>query len=422
MAVQVKRVEKDFFLRMLYFARVPVVYLENRREYIFFLERPAGDEMIFRPKTGIGDLQTGSKMRLMFDYWGRVIIFSVKLRKIVEKSGLIICDTPQFLYRELARSYSRVSVPLDMEIKFSFQEDISGGGGGQMVSNYYNLSFPMVSRYEIVEAGKFIEGIDPANLSGLISQMTALLKKHVSGCKFIIFKNETPENLEERVVAETGKALFFPSMRAGFPETDPYPRKRIITGELFQRFLESTGVNLAFVREECDRFVKSRYTSGIRSEALVPILFQEYVIGYIHAWINEKGKPLFDYELLDTLYQFAKMLAYSLKINGFYNQRKKCDFAGKTIDIAVSGILFSYPNSSLSSALLLGNDISICISTPRRTIHTKAKIVRHYRDAGMSYFGCRFQDMSMEDTRFLFEAIYGKPFTDTDAKFLAGNV
>jgi hypothetical protein len=31
-------------------------------------------------------------------------------------------------------------------------------------------------------------------------------------------------------------------------------------------------------------------------------------------------------------------------------------------------------------------------------------------------------DMEPEDMRFLFEYIYGKPFTDTEAEFLSGQV
>jgi hypothetical protein len=40
----------------------------------------------------------------------------------------------------------------------------------------------------------------------------------------------------------------------------------------------------------------------------------------------------------------------------------------------------------------------------------------------MGYFGCRFLDVAPEDMRFLFEYIYGKPFTDSDASFLSGQV
>jgi hypothetical protein len=40
----------------------------------------------------------------------------------------------------------------------------------------------------------------------------------------------------------------------------------------------------------------------------------------------------------------------------------------------------------------------------------------------MGYFGCRFTSIEPEDLRFLFEYIYGRPFTDQDASFIAGKV
>jgi c-di-GMP-binding flagellar brake protein YcgR len=148
------------------------------------------------------------------------------------------------------------------------------------------------------------------------------------------------------------------------------------------------------------------------------------VIGYIHIWINKEGRLPFDYGVIDTLYQFAKVLAYSLKINGYFEKGKIKNepFEGKVIDISASGVLFAYPHSGLSSALLPDSELSVKVVTPRRSINAAAKIVRRYKDNSMGYFGCRFLDIAPEDMRFLFEFIYGKPFTDTDASFLSGQV
>jgi hypothetical protein len=66
--------------------------------------------------------------------------------------------------------------------------------------------------------------------------------------------------------------------------------------------------------------------------------------------------------------------------------------------------------------------LSVKLKTERRTVATKAKIVRRYKDSSQHYFGCRFIEMEPEDLRFLFEYIYGKPFTDKDAAFLTGQV
>jgi hypothetical protein len=100
-------------------------------------------------------------------------------------------------------------------------------------------------------------------------------------------------------------------------------------------------------------------------------------------------------------------------------------FEGKLIDISVSGLLFAYPFPILSA--LLGPKSSelslrIALSSPPRSIIPQARIVRRYKDNTQHYFGCRFLDLDPEDTRRLFEGIYGRPFTDGDAAFLSGQV
>jgi hypothetical protein len=105
---------------------------------------------------------------------------------------------------------------------------------------------------------------------------------------------------------------------------------------------------------------------------------------------------------------------------GLVNQET---FEGKLIDISVSGLLFAYPFPILSA--LLGpksSELSMRIGLPSRSIVPHARIVRRYKDNAQHYFGCRFLDLTMEDTRHLFEGIYGRPFSDTGAAFLSGQV
>jgi len=328
------------------------------------------------------------------------------------KDEHIITEEPEFLFKNLERSFSRVSTPSELEVQFTFSGD------------RYSLSYPKISEYERVTEGEFMKSVDPKNLSGLIDQMAAWIKGYASGYKLTIFRDTKPTSTEERLLAETGKTFFLPYTQTAFPNEDPYPRKRLITEDLFKRYLESTGVDLSFVDDACTRFLKQKHESGILSDLWVPILFQEYVIGYIHIWINTEGKPPFDYGIIDTLYQFSKILANSLKVNGYFETGKiKNDpFEGKIIDISASGLLFAYPNSVLASTLLPDNELSVRLATARRTVNAKARIVRRYKDNVQGYFGCRFLEMAPEDLRFLFEYIYGKPFTDSDATFLSGQV
>ena len=410
MSTPVKLIEKDFLLKTLYDEKLPVIFHKDRVEYCLYLESPVKDQMFFLSDRPVGNLKIRSHMDLMFDYRGKMIVFNVEALGVKDQE--IVCTIPDFLYKDLDRSYSRVSTPQDMQIQFTFLGD------------RYNLSFPKINEYDSDDLGVFYKNIDPRNLSGLIDQMAAWIKNFASGYKLMIFKDAKPSTVEERVIAETGKTLYLPSTRNGFPKNDPYPRKRIITEDMFMNYLEGTGVGVAFVASACARFVKAKADNGFYSDAWIPILFHEYVIGYIHIWISEEEKKPFDYALVDTMYQFSKVLAHSLKINGYFeNGKVKSDiFDGKVIDISASGLLFAYPHSNLSSALMPDSSLTVKIIMPSRSITTPATIVRSFKDPSLGYFGCHFSGMEKKDLGFLFEKIYGKPFTELDASFLSGAV
>ena len=410
MATPVKLIEKEFLLKVLFDEQIPVIYHKDRIDYSFYLEEPAKKELRFRCGSSIAGLKARENIELKFDYRGKVIVFTAKI--ISTKKEEISCTIPDFLYKDLGRSFSRVSVPSEMKINFNFLGD------------RYDLSFPKVQQFDSTDLGNFFQNIDHKNFSSLIEQMGAWIKKFATDYKLVIFKNTRPSSIEERVIAETGKALYLPSTRGSFPQDDPYPRKRIITEEIFYRYLESTGVGAAFLESVCARFIKQKVEDGILSDAWIPILFQEYVIGYVHIWISTEGRTPFDYKVIDTMYLFTKVLAHSLEISGFFEQGKIKNnaFNGGVIDISVSGLSFSCPNPEFLPSLLPNSRLTINISTPYRSVTANAVIVRRFKDGLNTYFGCQFSDMSEEDRGYLFEIVYGKPYTEEDAKLLSGQV
>ncbi|MDR1903802.1 MAG: PilZ domain-containing protein [Treponema sp.] len=410
MATPIKRIEKDFLLKVLYDEQIPLMYLRNRTEYILYVEKPAKTEIFLKADRPIIGLKPKRKLDLIFDYRGQIISFVVDVVSV--KDERILADAPEFLYKNLDRSFSRVTTPHDMQVQLTFRGD------------RYSLNYPRISEYEAEEMGNFMNNLDSRNLSGLIEQMAAWIKGYANGYKLVIFRDVKPTTTEERIISETGKTFYIPSTQNSFPDVDPYPKKRIITIDMFKRYLESTGVDIAYIDDAISRYLKAKYDAGFFSDLWVPLLFQEYVIGYIHIWINKEGKLPFDYGVIDTLYQFAKVLAFSLKQNGYFEKGrlKNEPFEGKVVDISASGLLFAYPHSNRSSSLLPDSELSVKLIAPKRIISANARIVRRYKDHTTGYFGCRFLDMAPEDMRFLFEYIYGKPFTDTDAVFLAGQV
>ncbi|MDR0464784.1 MAG: PilZ domain-containing protein [Treponema sp.] len=411
MATPVGRIEKEFLFKAIFDEKLPVMYVKDGNEYVFMLERPAGEELIFHSDKPLAKIKNHSKLPLLFNYRGQVVDFNIEILAIKDDS--ITCKTPDILYKNLDRNYLRVGAPSDMKILFTFRGD------------RYNLAFPKIMEYENIANEDITRNMNSHNLSMLIKQIKGLLSKFADGYKIVNFKEKKPETTEERIVSETGKTLFLPSTVGFIPKVDPYPKKRIITEDLFKRYLETTGVGTTFLDDNCARFLKHKFENGIYSDAWVPILFQEYVIGYIHIWINKQGRLPFDFSVLDHVYQYAKILAFALKENGYFEHGKVENepFAGRILDISASGLLFACPlGANLLSTLLIDSELTVIIETPNRTINVIAKIVRRFKDKTAGYFGCRFMGMEPEDTRFMFEHLYGRQIDAADTAFLAGQV
>jgi c-di-GMP-binding flagellar brake protein YcgR len=410
MATPIKRIEKDFLLKLLFDEQIPVMYLKAKTQYILMVEKPTKGQMFFKADRPVDGIRNRKKIDLMFDYRGQVIIFSVEV--LEHRDEHIVTLEPDALYKNLDRSFSRVSTPTDLQVQFTFLGD------------RYSLIYPKITEYDSMDPADLVSSSNPKNISGLIEQMALWIKNYATGYKLVIFKDVKPSTTEERLLAETGKALFLPSTLGPFPSNDPYPKKRLITEDIFHRYLESTGVDLKYINDACARFIEQKNKAGISSDLWVPILFHEYVVGYVHIWISKERIAPFDYAVIDNMYQFSKILAYSLKLNGYFESGKLKNepFEGKIIDISASGLLFTYPNSTFANTLMPDSELTVKLKTERRTVTAKAKIVRRYKDNIQGYFGCRFLDMEPEDLRFLFEYIYGKTFTDADAAFISGQV
>jgi len=411
MATPVGRIEKEFLFKALFEEKIPIVYIKDRTEYIFKLDQKASEEIVLRPSKSPGKFKNHFKLPLLFNYRGQVIDFTAEI--LAQKDDVIYCKTPDTLYKNLDRNYLRIDTPEDMKILFTFRGD------------RYNLAFPKTNDYENITSENLIRNLDPHNLSGLIKQVTQMLSNFSDGYRIVNFKDKMPESMEERIVSETGKTLFIPSTAGFLPKTDPYPKKRIITEDLFKRYLETTGVGATFQDDHCARFLKSKFEEGIFSDAWVPILFHEYVIGYIHIWVDKQGRLPFDFSVLDNVYQYAQVLAFSLKENGYFEHGKveNESFSGKVLDISASGLLFACPlGSSLLTTLMVDAELTVTIEAPNRTINVIAKIVRRFKDKNAGYFGCRFINIPPEDTRFLFEHLYGRQIDSSDTAFLSGQV
>ena len=407
MSIPVKNIEKEFLLKMLYDQRLPVILKKNKAEYILFLERQTKKELVFSANKPIDKLIKMEKLNFLFDYHGKIIIFTSALMQI--NGNMLTFAMPDYLYKDLDRMFPRVEVPAGMKIHFSFPEE------------RLDLPFPRVMEYESGDTEDIFKNIDLKNFSIIVYQMSSLVKRIATAYKLVFFKDTKPSTLEELIVSKTGKAMYLPSVESGLPLEDPFPEKRIITKDIFKTYLESTGVSVSNFDELYLKYINSKADKGILSALWVPIPFQEYIIGYIFIWSSEKGKVPLEPKVIEIIYQYAKLLAQSLKVNDYFKDGKiRSDiFEEKIVDISITGLMFTCPPSDLSSLLLKGSNIIVKMIFEDKTLNVNAKITRRFNDDSLWHIGCRFMDMKKEDYKKLFEYIYNKPFTETDAKNLS---
>jgi hypothetical protein len=410
-ATFIRRVEKDFYLRALYQEKLPVTYMFNREEYLLTVIAAPKEHVYLLPNRPIEGLGPRQRIVLMFQYRGHIIKFTTAV--VTVKAGVIVARNPEFISKDLVRSFARVDCPADLKVLFSLKTE------------RYALNYPKIPKYEEVELPDFMKAIDPGNLSDLTKELFVWAKGAADGYKVNIFKSgAAPEGMEERILCETGKILYLHSTWSGLPKIDTSPRQRLITEKQFLQYLERTGFHGNRLDDSMYQFMKAKINDDIASEMWVPILFQEYIIGYIRVWTKKNGARSLNQAAVEVVYNFAKTIAFSLKAQGYFNAYlvENKPFKNLILDISASGLFFAYSNSSAVSTLYPGTKLLVRLETPERTITTETRVVRHIKGNTVSCVGCQFLAMDAEDRDYLFEFIYGRPFTPIidEAPFLVG--
>jgi c-di-GMP-binding flagellar brake protein YcgR len=109
-------------------------------------------------------------------------------------------------------------------------------------------------------------------------------------------------------------------------------------------------------------------------------------------------------------------------VHGYFKDAPRLDetYGTQVVDVSAGGLLFLCQDSKLIQALKAGSPVSVRLQSKRRVINASGIIRRHYVGANEGYFGIEFSAMEPEDFRFLFEYLYGRPFTDGDAETVEG--
>lgn len=408
MATPLRRIEKEFILGAARDEGIDLILVARSGEWPVRIQDIGPDSLVLTHALPLRLLKLGEEYEFRLRWREQFLAFRARLQESSEARLRIAM--PGDIFKNLGRRYGRRRPPKD------FAATLSLGG------DRYELAFPQAREFDPVQEPEPSADFDPGDLRLLIHEFNERAAEVADEKSLSMYRGRQPEGQAEKAVARTGRILYLPSSFLGLPATDPYPEARIITRGMFADWLREEGVAYDLVEGEVLAFERGYRKAGIRSLLVLPILFQEYVVGCASLAVKDERRPDFDLSVLETFQQFTKVLAWSLKLNGYFRQeaRKAKDYPTNVVDLSAGGILFATSSEELATALLAGAQTELSLRLEGRRIRAKGRVQRVYRDERICYYGIAFEDLEPEDFRFLYETLYGKELTDAQAANLPG--
>ena len=335
-----------------------------------------------------------------FDCHGSKYAFDTTVRNCNQNK--IMIDPPLKLLKSLQRKYVRVRKPRGIEILFHLaNEDIV-------------LDYPVCPEYISVEANEKSALNSGEKIPELINSFKNQLMDRCSNCTIIMFRTKKPELFEEELISKTGKVLFIPSTGSSLPKTDPYPEGRIITQGIEENFEDP---NYFIEGSKFEKLLAEKKTKSISSEIWCPIVYYQYVVGYVN--VINMGTESFDISMVDYLWDFSRLLAYKLKVSGYFSLAADTieprKHRASILDISPGGMFISLPKTEIRTPIREGSIFAIEIQIGSTNIHCSARITRRYDENASTSYGMSFTDIIPADVSLLYEFLYRRPYSSIDS-------
>jgi hypothetical protein len=328
-------------------------------------------------------------------YQNQRLTFPAKITKIV--GGELNIDIPENLFKAPQRKAVRLSPPKDMRLEFYMQNDkihIDSPESGE----YSNLEMPALS-----------VGFDVSSIAGLLDSFKAMTSTMYSMSGIVMFnKGRDPESIEERLVAGIGRTLLVTGMHAPLPHADPYPEGRIITQTMAQTFEGSSTLPKG---SELERSHAEKAMLGVFSELFSPILYYQYVVGYIYLMNDESKKTCLDYRAVDFAWEFSRILAHSLKLNNYYKSDENTSpdpYKPQIVNLSSTGCLLSMPKAMFKVRLKVASVIDVRLEREQGDVSVSimGRVARHLEDKQNDYYGVAFLNTEQDAVETLHRTLY----------------
>lgn len=335
-----------------------------------------------------------------FDYHGTTYAFDSIIRDV--NNNQIRIDTPAILLRSLQRKYVRVRKPQDVKVVF------------RLANEEIQMDYPVCPEYVSVDEVDGSAFPSRTNLPDLIASFRDQIKDKCSNNTIVMFRTKKPTLFEEDLISKTGKVLYIPSTTSSLPKNDPYPEGRIITESIEETFEEP---DYFVTGSHFEKLLQDKKSRGITSEIWCPIIYFQYVVGYVYA--VSSGTDSFDISMVDYMWDFARVLAFSLKSTGYFDSSSSApknppSHHAQIIDMSPGGMLISLPKDEIRMPIREGSFFSVEISLGSRKASCNAKVCRRYEEASSVCYATNFINLSPDSLMSLYEFLYRRPFAQDD--------
>ena len=408
MGTKMGRIEQEFILNDIIEKKLPVK-LNIRKQEIdgIFLSMDDNSLLFSSTNSVVTELEAEAVINVFFAFFSHTMTFSSKI--IMDGNPLKI-TIPKHIYKNLKRKFVRVASVNDIELSFSFDN-------ARII-----LDFPKTREYESLDSEVFSDDFNFNNLSDLFKQFKINALRYADESEIVMLRGKTLESFEEQIIIETGKSLYVPNTLGSFPNKDDVNSEIAITEDMF---LDKRGDEIVVFGKnlrQVELLLKQKYDNNILAELYSPVIYHEYVVAYIRLHNTLESNKTFTTETLDFTREFARILAYSLEKQGYFSDGKLGEnkYIPKIIDISASGLLFTHPEKKLSETLGMYGDLKLIIKIGPRKMEMFSRVMRKYKIKDTYFYGIQFLEIEPEDFRFLFDFVYGRPFSDDDDRLWEG--
>ncbi len=398
MAVEVHRIEKEFIFRSYLDSGDPIeVQWPRFRADATIVDYTDADVTLKLSREPNSGLAEGERVNVYFSFRDQPMTFTTN---VLAHNGVDLrLRQPGEIYRDLNRDFERIFPPQGLTLSITID--------GEELT----MQFPDSELYEPVEEPTVATNFDAAKIGELLKAFRERADEFASENKIIMFRERTPETRPEMLISRSGKILTLPLWELGSDEPQAV-RQRILTKERVRALAQAYGEDPDEVETELETVAAENRKNHIRYEMYCPVLYHQYVIGYMYLIRTDEDPGGFDSQAVEFALQFGRILSYSLKVNGYFVQKEHHDniVDAEVIDISGSGALVAIPKEKVAPVIFTSLELQITFDQGgrKKNIDATGVVARRFTDQDRVYIGVHFTRMDHIDKTDLIELLYGR--------------